>query len=446
MSDSEHWYILPISDAATRAQFLQSVLHIPCHDVQLSHGDSNIAFPASDVTKVMEQVGLGSAPYTVEPIGRDNMYLMKVKSTTSTGITDGDIKSKFKRGSNFEAWEYLLPVFIKVYNTYGVTIIPDNPHGDVQKPIESSDPTKLYVHFYSTAVETGKTKITKVYGRTLSGGQVDGLIPACQACHGVGIADRDGVLVAEIVDDNLYILFDLPHVGGDHVTEIFSEVMKKYFAIKGKVSSDIDRVLEPVKKSMGMSSRDKFVRDCNMLIDINIKELESELIRCNREMENYQQEFIRRTREREIIETKLHPLQATHGEKETWAIKEYDALCKTPHVQDIELEGNIIRVYTDMIIIPYRGKNYKIGKFRIDIFIDGSNGAVKAYNLTDGKDRVFHPHIKKDGYCCLGNISEGVTKLLAEYQYAVLIQLMINYLQTYNPGSTYYDIDNWSCY
>jgi len=110
------------------------------------------------------------------------------------------------------------------------------------------------------------------------------------------------------------------------------------------------------------------------------------------------------------------------------------------------LEGNIIRVFTDMIVIPYHGKNYKIGKFRIDIYIDGSNGAVKAYNLTDGKEHVFHPHVKKDGYCCLGNITEGVTKLLAEYQYAVLIQLMINYLHTYNPGSTYCDIEHWSCY
>jgi hypothetical protein len=99
---------------------------------------------------------------------------------------------------------------------------------------------------------------------------------------------------------------------------------------------------------------------------------------------------------------------------------------------------------TDMIDINYQDHVYHMGEYRIDINTDGSDGGVTIHNLTQlVAGRYHHPHIASGGKCCFGNISTGVAKLIGDYQYVVLIQLLINYLKSYDRGGAYKYIDNW---
>jgi hypothetical protein len=53
-----------------------------------------------------------------------------------------------------------------------------------------------------------------------------------------------------------------------------------------------------------------------------------------------------------------------------------------------------------------------------------------------------HPHVQ-DGRPCLGNLREGVLKLIAEYELALAVQVTMGFLETYQPESAYCAIEGW---
>ena len=153
--------------------------------------------------------------------------------------------------------------------------------------------------------------------------------------------------------------------------------------------------------------------------------------------------LVEATREREILLLKYDPLKASTESRRAWALTEYETLLATDHVKEVSVVDKTIHIFTDDIKIEYNGNTFNMGRFKIDIFTDGSDSGVKIFNLTKPQNGFQHPHIQKNGTCCLGNISDGVVKLLADYQYVILAQLLISYLQTYNSESAYVRLSNW---
>lgn len=90
----------------------------------------------------------------------------------------------------------------------------------------------------------------------------------------------------------------------------------------------------------------------------------------------------------------------------------------------------------------------EIGKFRIEIYTNGNRGGIRWFNLTRKVDALngaqMHPHIWKDGSACLGNIEEMVPRLIGSNEYAYLIQVAIEFVESVNtadPAGRF--INNW---
>lgn len=95
--------------------------------------------------------------------------------------------------------------------------------------------------------------------------------------------------------------------------------------------------------------------------------------------------------------------------------------------------------YTDEIWCENYGKKYYIGKFKVVVDLSGK---VKMHNIVLEKrvDDNDHPHICA-GIPCLGNIKEIVPKMIYNGDFIGLLNLLHQFLITYNPAGPYTSLE-----
>jgi len=104
----------------------------------------------------------------------------------------------------------------------------------------------------------------------------------------------------------------------------------------------------------------------------------------------------------------------------------------------VSTEG-VIEVYTDTLYCkhPKTSVVHEIGKFKIIISNDKTEPTW--INLTRQVDGYMAPHIDSDGEACLGNMEEVFPELIANYEYSIVIQLAIQFVESVNINGTYVD-------
>jgi hypothetical protein len=89
------------------------------------------------------------------------------------------------------------------------------------------------------------------------------------------------------------------------------------------------------------------------------------------------------------------------------------------------------------VTIEHEKKKYHLGKFLVSIRQDG---AIEIRH--ESRPHPFHPHINKESERpCLGNIGSDVPKLVGMERYAMVFQIMHEWLHCYNIGSRHNAIE-----
>ena len=82
-----------------------------------------------------------------------------------------------------------------------------------------------------------------------------------------------------------------------------------------------------------------------------------------------------------------------------------------------------------------------VGEFCIALKLDPSEAGINIKNLRYGKDSSYqHPHVSGAGSqqsICWGSIRNSVLKLLRDWDFLSLIQLIWNFLNSYHSGDSY---------
>lgn len=136
--------------------------------------------------------------------------------------------------------------------------------------------------------------------------------------------------------------------------------------------------------------------------------------------------------------TRLQALRRLQEDEERYA-SGFRQLLQLPEVREVKIKKGAISFITETIHVEYQKKRYRLGRFNIDVTFDGS---VFIKNLTDPYETYDHPHVS-EGKPCLGNIQEWVRRLVEDYQFGAAAQVLIEYLKTVTPGDWRKSITFW---
>jgi len=117
---------------------------------------------------------------------------------------------------------------------------------------------------------------------------------------------------------------------------------------------------------------------------------------------------------------------------------ELDELGKNPKIEMIEVEKGCIVIYTKHLSMQstndHTGRD--LGKLKITMNTITKKLRIDNLTRTIGSNESPHPHaFTSDHHPCLGNISQGVWRLIDQQQLGVVIPILIQYCETINEGS-----------
>jgi len=297
-------------------------------------------------------------------------------------------------------------------------------------PVGKSPGGTLRIHFYALPALPGiqpptaqQQQMGIVFGVALPG--LVNVLPATGL--GTPIQAPEGVIVAEALEGNLFVLADLIHtpLPSDAVFSILGHILEAFVGHPQGAESD---------------PRQAYIRICTgrarlrqAALEYKIREIDEELARASKLL-------ALKSAEKEQVLQELEGLKQHRGSVLEHYGREYDKLISFPHVKEVRIEGGQIRIKTDDIFLHYNGSTRHMGRYEIAIPIEGGNISIfneRPKRQPDGSI-VHHPHVHgPHGGVCFGELQESITRLIASRYYAEAVQLVIGFLHQFKPIEHY---------
>jgi len=389
---------------------------------------SGLAFPEEERARVLEilgLVGLGSPTQT----DLEGVFFLEVRPTSSASAAtvkvaswDGSNEGGFVK----TAQEVLPPALMR-------NIVFHVPHRDTVPPIEDG---QFHIWIWSSPGGTANQPVPE----TIWGIRVDcrdeGFLPSGQ---GISIMDPEtGWPVGELVgESNLFVHHDLCHKGTDREIQIFRRLCEEVvteLAATPEEKAERQRKLAEAERER---SREAYVRECGRRLKKAVDESRRALEEAVENQAVFSQKLADAVRAEANLRRKLEQLAEAQRNDASRFTQEFDRLLAVPGVKRVSVKDGLISVFTEHLVTrPLRdGTIRDLGEFRIEIPTNGSG--VRVFNLTRNVNGNFHPHDAGGNRPCLGNIQDGLAKLVGEYEFAVVAQVMLEFLRTINEDDSY---------
>jgi len=406
-------YVTPIADIPARL----SEMGIPFIEASIREPEAlaGVAIPAAELNRVLDAFEVRSHFGQVRT-NRSNLYLL-VPAADRVRLDSG----------NMEQWSVMLPVFLEFSNRTEQKIYVQNQHGQPHSAEFAAD-DGIVVVFWASAFETNHAEYPLVCRQQIPSGQRDGVKPTGE---GLPILSPEGDTIAELLEDVLYILFDLPH-DGVNAGPILRYILDKAFSLMG---SDPVSVSER-EAQRRLASRRNYLHLCSNQRQRALNDLRDSQQRAERDVRIYRGDLIRSLRDEASFRQQLAVIES-RSEDVAQLEAEYEKLWQIKGVTDIQVfDGSIIVTTEHLNTVPLSdGSIRDLGVYKIVIRVE--SGRVTAHNETRRVNEYSHPHQHSDGELCLGNITEGIIKLVAAYEFAAAISILIEFLQNIYEDDTY---------
>lgn len=261
---------------------------------------------------------------------------------------------------------------------------------------------------------------------------------------GVEIIDPESMFsVAELFDNNLYIHISLGYEqmsGGFDIYKRILELTIEEFNRTPEEKIERDKAIKEIRRVRVIKN---YVQICQKRQDVLVKQTGSELEAVSKNLAAIQKNLIEHVRREAELRYSLNSLMSRQSQTGDEYETEFNRLFEIEGVESVLAKEDKLIVNTYNIYISTRNKEgqdftFDIGKFRIEIYFNGDRGGILFFNTTrKGKGgynnyNIHHPHVNAVGEPCLGNIKEMIGQLIAEYQFAAIVNLAIQYLETVN--------------
>jgi hypothetical protein len=393
-----------------------------------------IAFPESEFSRIRAFLGL-SGNYQEVLTNQEGVTLLQKRVIKIT-----------PNGENLEQWDQIELVLREYAEKMKIwSILVSNPHGHAYE--SKTEEGKLFIRFWSAPVTNGeKLCLAHAFGYVVGDSQHDAMVPSGQ---GITISDDEGNAIAEVVGGTLYVLFDLPHPGTP-AGPIMEAIMERWMSMQ-LPSEERDRFLAEQAKLERERSRLAYIAECGKRLQVSEDAAKKEIEGSVKNQGEYSQKLTEAIRVEQEARRMLEQVAETKKSIEPRFGEEFDRLLMVPGVIRVTVSSSkvttglfsgstktgVISVFTEHLFTQELSDHTirDLGEYRIDIHTNGSG--IRIYNLTREIDDHPHPHHAGDHKPCLGNIQEGIAKLVASYEFSIVAQIMLQFLQTINEQDTY---------
>ncbi len=242
-------------------------------------------------------------------------------------------------------------------------------------------------------------------------------------------------VVAELIDDELYIYLDICSTHHRNNVKIFRRICEEIPSLLG-IDPEVQKELflkDLRRRKRGREER--WINECSRRFEKELASLKDDINEIQRSvipaLQHKLVENIRSLRlKRALLESKLADEEKI---RERYS-KELKKILEIPNVLDVTVDKNLISVYTETLFVEADGVTYELGQYRIEIHTDTHE--IRFFNLTRQVDGFWsasqHPHVNGEGEACFGNIERTMSDLITDYFYSPIIIVALQFLQTVN--------------
>lgn len=315
-------------------------------------------------------------------------------------------------------------------------------HGGRHEPINDG---RLHICIWTASkdYETNHEAPEQLFGEKLV---TDGL-PTIKSIDGVGcvLVDEGGVEFGQMVDDTVYLFYpltddDYPFKwAGKGPSALYRRMLEEVVFYRTATKEQLEERVRAIGERNKARFQESYARLCTRRVDQMIGNSRNAIERNPNKVREYQQLIVQLVRESAEAQTRIDYLVNNREEAAKRYVNDFDKLFDSPKVVDVRVNGDRIQVFTKTLycVDPRSNLTHEIGAFRIDIHI---NGGVRWHNLTRTVNGHWSgcqaPHINSNGEACLGNMEEVIPQLTADYEFAALAMVCIQFVESVNVNDS----------
>lgn len=284
------------------------------------------------------------------------------------------------------------------------------------------------------------------------------LIPPRRTARGMALRDDEGRALAYLHNRNIFVLFDVAGQPEDLAALLLRQLLDRVLELmggdlpaqSGLHPERIRLILASLRKATELQeskwrderrvlARSRFQEGRWERVADEIGFLEAEIRSTEGALASDSLRLTADTRHLLACRRRLRQLRGGLIDDEVNINRELERLHELPDVADVTASATGLRILTRPIQVEHRGKLHALGTFQIDL---SYNGEISVRNLTSRHGYYDHPHIW-DGNPCLGNVREGLSKLIGELQLAAASEVLLDFLRTINPKDWHVPIEHW---
>ena len=296
------------------------------------------------------------------------------------------------------------------------------------------------------------------FGHILQEGSRQALTLPDRMKKGTVLRDDEGKALAYLQQRNIFILFDLAGQTEDLAPLLLRQLLDRSFELMiadlaaqsglhperlRLILAGLRRTTELQESSWRQTRRasviGQFKEGRGERIADEMGFLESEIRSTEETLNAASRRITAETRHLHACRRRLGQLRGELDEGEADLARELDRLSELPEVAEITAFPAGLRMITRRLEVEHRGKQYALGSFQVDLLY---NGDITIHNLTSRHGFYDHPHVW-DGTPCLGNVREGLAKLIGEFQLAAASEVIVDFLKTINHKDWHISIEHW---
>lgn len=268
---------------------------------------------------------------------------------------------------------------------------------------------------------------------------------------GIPILTSEGNCVAELIGErHLYIHHDLFDAGSSNEIKIFRKLLEQVCIELAAPVDDRQLRREAMAKREEAANIQHLAVGCRTLVDRSIEHYKAAIKNSQERRDSFIKEATAEARKVSNAHCALSGIEESKNDMVKKVEGEYKKILGIDRVTKVRATTTCLKVYVNTMYCtdPRTSIVHEIGKFRIEVYLEGGRGGIKFFNIdktTEGyRSRMQAPHVFENGSPCLGNLEEVIPELICGMELAALVMVGMRFLESVNvDDAAGKHIDKW---